>query len=297
MTKRSEVPTATSAAKLRSRALMWLRSNSWPRIAMSLMLMITMGSAFVASVLLHHAGLVPLVRYPLSVLVGWGVFLSLVGVWVMWQRWRHAPAEVQRVKTTQAIGSRVDARSENASALDDLVNDLARTSKTSDSRQSGGRWAGGGRFGGAGASESFAETSNAAPLFGNNIGIASGGLNLSLDGGGDDEASQFLWLIIAILVVVLFIFGAAFYAVYSAPMFFAELLIDGGVGTWLYKRGGVAANLDHTNDAPWLMTAIKRSAWPVAILVALFVALAGAMYYVAPEATSLIGALDTFARS
>jgi hypothetical protein len=297
MTKRNAAPTATSAAKLRSRALAWLRSNSWPRIAMSLMLTITMGSVFVASALLHHAGLVPLVRYPLSVLVGWGVFLSLVGVWVIWQRWRHAPAKVERAEANQAVGSRADSRGENASAIDDLANDLARTSNTTDSRQSGTRWGGGGRFGGAGASESFAETTNAAPVFGNNIGIAGGDLNLSLDGGGDDEASQFLWLIIAVLVVVLFIFGAAIYAVYSAPMFFAELLIDGGVGTWLYKRSGVATKLDHTNDAPWLMTAIKRSAWPVAILVTLFVALAGAMYYVAPEAASLIEALDVFARS
>ena len=43
------------------------------------------------------------------------------------------------------------------------------------------------------------------------------------------------------------VFGIAFYAVYSAPTFFAELLIDGGVGTWLYKRANVKDEPDWLN--------------------------------------------------
>jgi hypothetical protein len=76
-----------------------------------------------------------------------------------------------------------------------------------------------------------------------------------------------------------------FYAVYSAPTFFAELLIDGGVGTWIYKRADVA------NRPDWLSTAMRRSVWPVVILLALFVALALVMQHVAPEATTLGQAL------
>lgn len=62
-------------------------------------------------------------------------------------------------------------------------------------------------------------------------------------------------LLIGIIVVAAAVFGAVFYAVYSAPTFFAELLIDGGVGTWLYKRADVA----HRPD--WLSTAVRRSVW------------------------------------
>ena len=72
-----------------------------------------------------------------------------------------------------------------------------------------------------------------------------------------------------------------FYAVYSAPTFFAELLIDGGVGTWIYKRADVA------NRPDWLSTAVRRSVWPVVVLVVLFVALAMVMRHVAPGATTL----------
>jgi hypothetical protein len=84
------------------------------------------------------------------------------------------------------------------------------------------------------------------------------------------------------------VFGAAFYAVYNAPIFFAELLIDGGVGTWLYKRANVGSRPD------WISTAIKRSVWPVLILIVLFVGLAWTMHYVAPNAMTLGAALDTF---
>jgi hypothetical protein len=107
-------------------------------------------------------------------------------------------------------------------------------------------------------------------------GSKGGGWGIDLDGDGD-----FILLLIGIVVVAAAVFGVAFYAVYSAPTFFAELLIDGGVGTWLYKRADVA------NRPDWLTTAVRRSVWPVGILLAVFIALAMVMHSVAPAATTV----------
>ena len=154
---------------------------------------------------------------------------------------------------------------------------------------SGSSWGGGGgRFGGGGASDSFAEGPGASLESGfvsgdssSSIGGGGGGKGggWDLDLGGDDGG--FIVLLIGIVVVATAVFGVVFYAVYSAPTFFAELLIDGGVGTWIYKRADVA------NRPDWLSTAMRRSVWPVVVLLVLFVALALVMRHVAPGTTTL----------
>jgi hypothetical protein len=251
--------------------------------------MTTIGSSFLSSVQMHEWGLRPLVRYPLAVVVGWIVFLLLVGAWVMWQRWRNAPGEesntASRSQLSRGSRSSSDSRSSGSSSID------------FPSGRSGGSWGGGGggQFGGAGASESFAEASQevvAGEIGGSIVESSSasasdgGGLDLDLDVG---EAGGYLLLVAAVVLAAFAVFGAAIYAVYNAPIFFAELLIDGGVGTWLYRRANVASRPD------WISTAIKRSAWPAIILVAFFVALAWTMNYVAPGTMTLSEAFNVFA--
>lgn len=255
----------------RSRALTWLRDHGSPRLVMSLMLASTIGCGFLASVALHQIGLgSPLVRYPIAVLFAWGVFLALVSVWVWWQRSENARVE----------NARSAVRRDSSSGSIDLP-----AGGGSGGGGGGSSWGGGGgRFGGAGASDSFAEgpTEGFASGFvsGSSSGGGSKGGGWDLDLGGGDEIG-FVVLLIGIIVVAAAVFGVVFYAVYSAPTFFAELLIDGGVGTWLYKRADVA----HRPD--WLTTAMRRSVWPVVVLLVLFVALALVMKNVAPGATTL----------
>ncbi len=283
----------------RTRALDWLRAHSWPRLVMSMMLMVTVGAAFLSSVQMHHFGVVPLVRYPSAVLVGWITFLLLVGVWVVWQRYRHTPqapqvrreSDANRVSSAQRNNQNKNSSSDASSGLDIFPNGSGGGS----SGGSSGSWSGGGgRFGGGGASDSFAAapeelgTSSALSIFdsGSSSSSSSGGSFFDIDIDGD--LGGFLLLIGAIIVVALAVFAGVFYAVYNAPIFFAELLIDGGVGTWLYKRADVASRPD------WVRTAMKRSLWPVVILIALFTGLAWAMDYVAPGAMTLGAAFDTF---
>jgi hypothetical protein len=280
--------TKAFAVPPRERALNWLRTHSWPRLVMSMMLMVTVGAAFLSSVQMHHFGVSPLLRYPSAVLAGWIIFLLLVSVWVMWQRYRHAP-QVRSASSARSQSQNKKSDKDGTSAIDIFPNNGGSSS---------GTWhGGGGRFGGGGASESFAAapeevgTSSAPSIFDSGTGSSassgsSGSFDFDLD--VDGELGGFLFLVGAIIVVALAVFGAAFYAVYNAPIFFAELLIDGGVGTWLYKRANVADRPD------WISTAIKRSIWPVVILVVMFTGLAWTMDFVAPGAMTLGAAFNSF---
>ena len=268
----------------RVRALAWLRDHGSPRMVMSLMLASTIGCGFMTSLALHRAGLgAPIVRYPLAVLAAWAVFLGLVSVWVWWQRRENVRYEPAR---SSAQGN------SSGNAIDLPIGSGSGSSGGGGGSSWGG--AGGGRFGGGGASDSFAQGSGdgfASGLVagsgssdGGASGIVSGGSSSKgsgwgIDLGGDDEG--FILLLIGIVVVAAAVFGVVFYAVYSAPTFFAELLIDGGVGTWIYKRADVA------NRPDWLSTAVQRSVWPVVVLLAMFIALALVMRHVAPGATTL----------
>jgi len=186
----------------------------------------------------------------------------------------------------------------------------------------GGRFGGGGASGSFGDAPAQGFASGLAS--GSNPGSAIGGANFSdslaaADGGSDgggllsggaggsggssgsgssggswslgdidlgDDAGAFIIVVIAVIVVAAAVFGIVFYAVYSAPTFFAELLIDGGVGTWLYKRANVK------DEPDWLGTAVRRTLWPVAAALALFWAFGGLIEFMAPGATTVGQALQ-----
>ena len=277
MSKHSNIPFRSQgiAGDPRARALNWLRDHGSPRLVMSMMLASTIGCGFIASLGLHGLGLSPLLRYPLAVLAGWAVFLGLVSVWVWWQRRENVRAD------ERADVARSSARAGKSSSIDFVG---GGSSGPGGSTGSGGSsfGGGGGRFGGGGASESFAD--------GSSDGVASGFVSSGDSGGGGkgsdwgfdlDGDGDFVVLLVGIVVVAAAVFGVVFYAVYSAPTFFAELLVDGGVGTWLYKRADVV------NRPDWLSTAVRRSVWPVVILIVMFAALALTMRHVAPGATTL----------
>jgi hypothetical protein len=267
----------------KARAIAWLRDHGSPRLVMSLMLACTMGCGFLASVAMHRVGLSsPLIRYPLVVLVAWGVFLFLVGVWVWWHRRANAAhvdtrdiGNQQPFYWSDIAGAGTSAgapRHHRASAVvaSNAATQLAHRTTDAVANESAHMPMG------TVVGSNFENDSSVVVSKGSRKG-GSDNWNFNFDG---DDAG-FVLLFIGIVAVALAVFGVVFYAVYSAPVFFAELLIDGGVGTWLYKRADVA------NHPDALTTAIKRSVWPVAILIAMFIGLALVMRYVAPEATTL----------
>ena len=92
-TKNGPDSTKTSVGTLRERARNWVLTRGSPRLMMSMMLAATVGAGFLASVSMHRVGVHhPMLRYPLAVLVAWGMFLALVGIWVWWQRRQYDPS-------------------------------------------------------------------------------------------------------------------------------------------------------------------------------------------------------------
>ena len=102
--------------------------------------------------------------------------------------------------------------------------------------------------------------------------------------GADELAIPLLGL----LLVAALVFASG-WIIYSAPLLFAELLVDGVLSASLYRR---IKGLSASTDTPhWLMTALRRTFWPFA-LTALTCAIAGAvMHGLAPEAHSIGGFL------
>ena len=94
---------------------------------------------------------------------------------------------------------------------------------------------------------------------------------------GADEFA--LPLVIIVLVGVLLL--SSFWIVYSAPVLFAELLVDGVLAASLYRR------LRGLESQHWLETALKHTAWPFLMTGLLFSALGWGMQAYAPEAHSI----------
>lgn len=69
------------------RARQHLRERGWPRLQMALIVALTGAAGFLASHLLRLAGIdAMLLRYPMAVLLAYGVFLLLMWIWIRW-RW------------------------------------------------------------------------------------------------------------------------------------------------------------------------------------------------------------------
>jgi hypothetical protein len=134
----------------------------------------------------------------------------------------------------------------------------------------------------------FLPQSPQAPLHsggGGSSGGGGGGFSLDLDG---DE------LIVVILVVAALaaMAAAAGYLIYQAPSIFADLMFDGVLSAGLYRRLKKVRAADEEGE--WLPTALKRTAWPFAIIGALVVAAGFAMHEYAPEARSIGGVYARF---
>lgn len=110
------------------------------------------------------------------------------------------------------------------------------------------------------------------------IGDSANGLGDVVEAAsGADEFAIPLLVLIVIAALVL----ASGWIVYSAPLLFAELLVDGVLAASLYRR------LKGIETRHWLETAVRRTAWPFA-LTALTFCLAGAvMHGLAPGAHSI----------
>jgi hypothetical protein len=233
---------AWSRPRLVQRLQQHLERKGWPRVQMALLVALTGGAGLLASFVLLQIGLHTMwLRYPLALGVAYLVFLGLLWLWLRTSAADYADAAI--------APDDLDLLT-NHSAMPELISGV------------------GGDFAGGGASASFD-----AP---DTTGLSSVGEGL----GSVADADEFA-IPLAVLLLAAGLALSSLYVVYTAPVLFAELLLDGALAATLFRRlRGLATQ-------HWIETAVSRTALPF-VLTALFLGLCGAaMQTYAPDAHSL----------
>lgn len=219
-------------------------------------------AGFLASFGLLHAGMRSMaVRYPLAVLIAYVVYLALLRLWLARFRLR-APA------------------ARDASSLDlghiDILQVPWHDLWSSPSRATPD-FGGGGGFAGGGASRDFdvagAVVASKAPGA-STSSHGGGGFNIDLDEGA-------LVALIVVAVIAVLVLGVAVYVVWIAPTLFAELILDAGLATGLYRQ---AKGLQHR---PWVVSALRQTVVPALLVAALLAIAGGVMQAVYPDVASI----------
>ena len=231
-----------------------LLQKSYPRLHASLILLLTGSAGFLASFALLRFGVSSMwLRYPIAIVVAYGVFLLLLRVWL----WLSRPPDVGF----------------------DLVEDVLEVSF--DAAESGDAGFGGGAdFAGGGAGGSWGESVSSVTSTRSVSSVvstkSSGSSGFSFDLDLDDA-----WFLIIVVIVLAVAASAALYIVYIAPVLLAEILLDGVLMAGLYKR---VKTIDHKH---WLRAALRRTALPAVIVAVVFSVAGFAMQKAAPEARSI----------
>lgn len=223
---------------------------SVPRLQMSLLVLLTAATGFLASVALAAIGMDALwLRYPVCVLLAYGAFLCLIWAWRRHREWDL---------------SGMPGGEDGSSA--------APASGKSD-------WqGGGGGSGGGGASASFDAPAVPVPLTSFDASTPSAELPLLDNALDTDEALP--------VVFVMVLLGGALLAmgwvILVAPALLAELALDVALSAGLYRRLKRPPHGEH-----WLSTTLRHTGKPfVAATISLLIA-GALMNLLVPDATSL----------
>jgi hypothetical protein len=225
-----------------------LESQSFPRLQMTLIVALTGAIGLLASFALLRMGVESMaVRYPFALTLSYLFFLFLIWLWL-------------RTKATDYLD------------VPDLPGSFQRSGSVDAPSPT---WTGGGgEFGGGGASGSFDGPS--VPIGETSNSLSSVGDAADAVGAADELAIPLIVVALAIALAI-----AAFYIIYIAPIFFAEVLVDGALSFALFRY------LRGHDPRHWLATSFRHTVVPFAVT-ALFMALAGvAMTAYAPGARSI----------
>ena len=231
------------------------------RFQMSLILTAVVASGVLSSKLLLLAGFYSLrLRYPIAVLVSYGVFLGLVRVWLWYVSIRRG-----------------------------VVNRLGGLDGSGFTWGGGGGGGGGGSSvefgggasGGGGASDSWGDAASTefvavpgpAPASGGGGGSWFPSLDFDLDGDG-------LFVLILLAVLILGIVFAGGYLVYAAPQILPE-------AAWQFALAG-ALKKASTEDGDWMPGVLRSSAIPFIVVLILAAALGFTAHHACPAATKLL---------
>lgn len=223
-----------------------LERDSLPRLQMSLLVALTGISGFAASYALLHAGLAEMwLRYLVSFAVAYLAFLLLLWIWLR-------------------------GRADDYADIPDLSNATSSCNNGAGSGFSGE----GGNFGGGGASSSFDGAGDDISIVGDAGEVVGEAV------GAVADAEEFA-IPLLVLVFIGTLLLSTLLMIYSAPVLFAELLVDGALSASLYHR------LRGLETRHWLETAIRRTAWPFMVTAMVVSAIGWGMSLYAPEAHSI----------
>ena len=229
-----------------SRARLRIEREGFPRVQMFFLVALTGGAGFLASFSLLHAGMEAMwLRYPAAVSIAYLVFLVLLWLWLRTRAEDYADVPLPNQPGTS-----------QASAKEKVFSGK------------------GGEADGGGASGSFELAGEDSTV----IETAPDAVGEAL--GAAAQAEEFsIPLIVIVLVVAATL--SSLLVVYSAPLLFAELLVDGVLAASLYRR------LRGLEQRHWLETALRRTFLPF-LMTAIFAAAAGwSMAWYVPGANSI----------
>ena len=226
-----------------------LRSKSFPRLQMLLLVALTGAFGLLASFSMLRLGLDSMaLRYPLALAAAYGFFLVLIWLWLR----------------------------TNAEDYFDIPDPSPLVPSGGSSADAGAFTSGGGGdFGGGGASGSFdggsVDLGAVAESPTNAAGAAVGGMS-----DADDLVLPLVVIALAIGIAL-----ASLYVVYIAPALFAEVLVDGALSYVLFRH------LRAEERPYWLSSAVRHTVIPFAAT-GVFLAVVGAgMALYAPGAKSI----------
>jgi hypothetical protein len=236
-----------------SRMRLRIERESFPRLQMSFLVLLTGGAGFLASFSLLAAGMASMsMRYPVAVGIAYLVFLFLLWLWL-----RTSAADYADLADPSFIPA--PRRSSAPATEDTLVG-------------KGGTADGGGASGNFDLpDEASASTADLADPVGEALGTAA-------------QADEFAIPLVAVVLTVAIALSSVF-IIYSAPLLFAELLIDGALAASLYRR------LRGMDARHWLETAVRRTAVPFLVTACFSAAIGWSLQTYAPGANSIVKAL------
>jgi hypothetical protein len=228
---------------------------------MTLIIAVSFLAGLVTTKFILVAGNSPmLVRYPLSLLIAYLVFLGGVWVWLQY--------------TGYARYFRKKHRDEYQDTNIDIGNFMPDSSAKIDcAPQHGGEFGGGGASGEWGASSSELTS-------GTNFDVAGGAAEVL---GGAEELGCVVGIVLLIgLVILALIFGAGVYFIYEAPVILTEVVFEA-----LLAGGLVNVSKRMSYDASWSGSVVNVT-WPAFafVLIGAMLFAAGAGKY-APDAKTL----------
>ena len=236
-----------------NRILEKLQKESFPRIQMSFLVLITLGMSLLISYSLLSMGLNTLwLRYFCTCLGAYGIFLSLLWLWIR-------------------------TRMEDFSGLEDIpeIPSIDLALQSIDMKVEAVEFGSGGEFGGGGSSSSFTESAKVQPNFFQSVD------NPVVEAvGAAGEAEEFAIPLIILILLVTIILSSVF-VIYSAPILFAELLLDSLLAAGLYKK------LKGAEESNWFPTAIRRTIIPMLITTFVFTLCGYILQSYLPTANSL----------